>query len=175
MDVSAEGRVQVHSSSTVYFDSSSHLIEWYPPTMWRVIFFLWSPIQMLITSENAFTDTSVQFSSVAQLCQTLCDAMVCSTPGLPVHHQLPEFTQTYVHWVSDAIQPSHPLSSSSPPSFSLSQHQVFSNESLLPMRWPKYWSFGFSICPSNEYSGLISFRKDWLNVFAVQGTLKSLL
>ena len=81
-----------------------------------------------------------QFSSVAQLCPTLCDPMDCSTPGFPVHHQLPEFAQTHVHRISDAIQPSHPLSSPSPPAFNLSQHQGLSNESVLPIRWPKYWS-----------------------------------
>ena len=96
-------------------------------------------------------------------------------PGFPVHHQLPEFTQTHVHRVSDAIQPSHPLLSPSPPAFNLFQHQVFSSESVLRIRWSKYWSFSFSICPSNEYSGLISFRMDWLDLLAVQGTLKSLL
>ena len=99
-----------------------------------------------------------------------------STPGLPVHHQLPEFTKTHVHWVGDAIQPSHPLSSPSPPALNLSQHQgLFSNESTLRMRWPKYWSFSFSISPSNEHPGLISFRMDWFDFLAVQGTLKSLL
>ena len=98
-----------------------------------------------------------------------------STPGLPVHHQLPEFTQTHVHRVGDAIQPSHPLSSPSPPTFNLSQHQVFSNESALHIRWPKYWSCSFNISPSNEYPGLISFRMDWLDLLAVQGTLKSIL
>ena len=98
-----------------------------------------------------------------------------STPGLPVHHQLPEFTQTHVHWVGDVIQSSHPLSSPAPPAFNLSQHQVFSNESALCIKWPKYWSFSFSIIPSNEHSGLISFRMDWLDLLAVQGTLKSLL
>ena len=98
-----------------------------------------------------------------------------STPSLPVHHQLLEFTQTHVHRVGDAIQPSHPLSSPSP-TFNLSQHQrVFSYESALRMRWPKYWSFSFSISPSNEYSGLISFKMDWLDLLTVQGTLKSLL
>ena len=101
--------------------------------------------------------------------------MDCCTPGLPVHHQLPEFTQIHVHWVSDAIQLSHPLSSPSPPTFNLSQHQVFSNESVLHITWPKYWSFSFSISPSNENSGLISFRMDWLDLLAVKGTLKSLL
>ena len=102
--------------------------------------------------------------------------MNCSTPGLPVHHQLPEFTQTHVHRVGDAIQPSHPLSSHFPPAPNPSQHiRVFSNESTLHMRWPKYWSFSFSISPSNEHPGLISFRMDCLDLFAVQGTRKSLL
>ena len=115
------------------------------------------------------------FSSVAQSCPTLCDPMNRSTPGLPVHHQLPEFTQTHVNRVSDAIQPSHPLSSllllpPIPPSI-----RVFSNESTLRMRWPKYWSFSFSISPSNEHPGLSSFRMDWLDLLAFQGTLKSLL
>ena len=98
-----------------------------------------------------------------------------SMPGLPVHHQLPEFTQTHVHWVGDAIQPSHPLSSPSPPAPICPSIRVFSNESTLPMRWPKYWSFSFSIIPSNEHPGLISFRMDWLDLLAVQRTLKSLL
>ena len=99
-----------------------------------------------------------------------------STPGLPVHHQLPESTQTHVHQVGDAIQPSHPLSSPSPPAPNPSpteKHQSLSNESTLRMRWPKYWSFSLSIGPSNEHPGLISFRMDWLDVLAVQGTLKS--
>ena len=102
----------------------------------------------------------------------LCDPMDCSTPGLPVHHQLPEFTQTHVHWVGNAIQPSHPLSSSSPPSFNLSQHQG-------PFKWvrsshqvAKYWSFNFSISSSNEYSGLISLRMNWMDLLAVQETLQ---
>ena len=98
-----------------------------------------------------------------------------STPGLLVHHQLLDFTQTHVHRVSDAIQPSHPLLSPSPPAPNPSQHQGFSNESVLLMRWPKYWSFSFSISPSSEHPGLISFRMDWLDLLAVQGTLKSLL
>ena len=97
-----------------------------------------------------------QFSSVTQSCPTLCDPMNRSTPGLPVHHQLPEFTQTHVHQVGNAIQPFHSLSSPSPPTFKLSQYRVFSNNSVLHIRWPKYWSFSFSISPSNEYSGLIS-------------------
>ena len=103
--------------------------------------------------------------------------MDCSTPGFSVHHQLPELTQTHVHQVSDAIQPSllilcHPLLllPSIFPSI-----RVFSNESVLCIRWPKYWSFSFSISPSKRYSGLISFRMDWLDLLAVQGTLESLL
>ena len=96
-----------------------------------------------------------------------------STLGLPVHHHLLEFTQTHVHQVSDAIQPSHPLSSPSPPAHNPSQHQSLSNESTLRIKWPKYWSFSFSIIPSKEIPGLISFRMDWLDLLAVQGTLKS--
>ena len=119
--------------------------------------------------------TSVQFSSVSQLCPTLCDLMNRCTPGLPVHHQLPEFTQTHAHRVGAAIQPSHPLLSPSPPAPNPSQCQGLSSESALHIRWPKYWSFSFSISPSNEHPGLISFRMDWLDLLAVQGILKSLL
>ena len=109
------------------------------------------------------------FSSVAQSCPTLCNPMNRSTPGLPVHHQLPEFTQTHVHRVSDDIQPSHPLLSPLllppiPPSI-----RVFSNESTVRMRWPKYWSFSFSISPSKEHPGLISFRMDWLDLLQSKG------
>ena len=100
---------------------------------------------------------------------TLCDPVDFSTPGLPVHHQLPELPQTHVHGVSDAIQPSHPLPSPFPPAFSLSQRQS------LCIRWPKYCSFSFGVSPSCEYSGLISFRIDWFDLLAVQATLKSLL
>ena len=116
-----------------------------------------------------------QFSSVAQSCPTLCDPMNRSTPGLPVYHQLLEFTQTHVHRVSDGIQPSHPLSSPSPPAPNPSQHHS-------PFQWvnssyevAKYWSFSFSIIPSKEIPGLISFRMGWLDLLAVQGTLKSFL
>ena len=182
------------------------------------------------------------FCLVTQSCPTLCDPMDCSPPGLPAHHQLLELTQTHVHWVRDAIQPSHPLSSPSPLTFALSpgtaqlssvqslchvwlfvtpwttacqaslpinnsrsllklisielvmpsNHlilchpllllpsifpsiRVFSNESALCLKWTKYWSFTFSVSPSNEYSGLISFRMDWLDLLAIQRTLKSLL
>ena len=101
--------------------------------------------------------------------------MDCSIPGFPVHHQVPKFTQTHVHWVDDAIHPSHPLSPLliQPSIFPIIRN--FSNESVLCIRWPKYWSFSFSISPSNEHSGLISFRMDWLDLLAVHGTLRSLL
>ena len=115
---------------------------------------------------------SQSVSSVTQLCPTLCNPMDCSTPGFPVHHQLPELTQTDVRRVSNAIQPAHPLLSPSPPAFNLSVIRVFSNDSVLHIKWSKYWSFSFSISPSNEYSGLISFRMDWLDLLAVRGTLK---
>ena len=100
--------------------------------------------------------------------------MNCSMPGLPVHHQLLELTQTHVHWVSDAIQPSHPLSSPSPPTFYLSQHQGLFQWLSSLHHVAKVLSFSFSISPSKEYSGLISFRMNWLDFLAVQGTLKSL-
>ena len=115
-----------------------------------------------------------QFSSVALLCLTLCDPMNCSMPGFPVRHQPMELTQTHVHWVGDAIQhfilcrPLLLLLSIFP------SIRVFSSESVLRIRWPKYWSFSFSISLSSEYSGLISFRIDWFDLLAVQGTLKSL-
>ena len=120
-------------------------------------------------------NSSVQFSSVAQSCPTLCNPMNCSTPGLPVHHQLLELAQTHVH--ESVMPPTHLilccpllLLPPMPPSI-----RVFSNESTLRRRWPKYWSFSFSISPSNEHPGLISSRMDWLDLLAVQGTLKSLL
>ena len=105
---------------------------------------------------------SGQLSSISQSCLTLWDPVDCSTPGFPVHLHFWELTQTHVDRVGDAIQPSHPLSSPSSPAFHLSQHPVFSYESVLNIRWPKYGSFSFSISPSSEYSGLISFRMDWL-------------
>ena len=108
----------------------------------------------------------------SQSCPTLWNPLDCSIPGFPFPHSLSEFAQTYVHWVNGAIQPSHSLSPPSPPALSLSQHQGFSSESVLCIRWPKYWSFSFSISPSNEYSGLIAFRMDWFDLLAVQGTLK---
>ena len=116
---------------------------------------------------------SVQFSSVAQSCPTLCNSMDCSMPDFLVHHQLLEPSQTHSHRIGDAIQPSHPLPSPSPPTFNLSQHQGLFQWVSSCIRWPKYWSFSFSKSPSNEYSGLISFRMDWLHLLAVQGTLKT--
>ena len=113
-----------------------------------------------------------QFTSGAQSSLTLCNR---STPGLSVHHQLPESTQTHVHWVGDAIQPSYPLSSPSPPALNLSQHQGLWNESALHIRWQKYSNFSFNISPSNEHPGLSSSKMDWLDLLAIQGTLKSLL
>ena len=130
--------------------------------------------------ECFWIERTVQFSSAAQSCPTLCDPMNHSTPGLPVHHQLPEFTQTHVHWVgvpSNHLILCHLLLLLPPIPPSI---RVFSNErpgsfSTLRMRWPKYWSFSFSISPSSEHGGLISFRMDWLDCLAVQGTLKSFL
>ena len=114
------------------------------------------------------------FIQSSHLVVSLCNPMDCGMPGFPVYQQLSELAQTHVHRVGDAIQPSHPLSSPSPPAFNLFQHQVFSNKSVLLIRWLKYWSFSFSISPFNDYSALISFRMDWLDLLAVQGTLKSL-
>ena len=119
--------------------------------------------------------TDFQFSSVAQSCLTLCDPMDCSMPGFLVHHQLPELVQTHVHHIGDAIQRSHLLSSPFLLPSIFPSIGVFSDESVLCIRWPKYWNFSFNISPSNEYSGLISFRMDWMDLLAVQGTLKSLL
>ena len=121
----------------------------------------------------AHSSFSVQFSSVTQLWPTLCDPLDCSI-NPPCPSPTLELAQTYVHQVSDAIQPSPPLLSPSPPTFNLSQHQGLF-QSALRMRWPKYWSFSFNISPSKEHPGLISLRMDWLDLLAVQGTLKSLL
>ena len=121
-------------------------------------------------------ESSVQFSSVAQSCPTLCDPMNRSTPGLPIHHHLPEFTQTQTS--IESLMPSSHLILCRPlllPPSVFPSISIFSNESILHMRWPKYWSFSFSITPSKEHPGLISFRVDWLDLLAVQGTLKSLL
>ena len=125
------------------------------------------PYSVIFTVNHVF--------SSAQSCPTLCDPMDCSMPGFPAHHQLSEFTQTYVHWVGDAIQPSHPLSSPSPPAFNLPQHQGLFKWVNSLHQVAKALEFQLQHHPSNEYSGLISFKMDWLDFLAVQGTLKSLL
>ena len=127
---------------------------------------------MLTPRPSLSKSHSVQFS---RSFMSLCDPMDCSMPGFPVHHQLPEFTQTHVHQVGDAIQPSHPLTSPSPPASIFPSIRVFSNESALCMKWPKYWSFSFNISPTNEHPGLICFRMDWLDLLEFQRTLKSLV
>ena len=129
----------------------------------------------MVTGSIGIKSVTVQFSLVIQSCLTLCDPMDCSMPGLPVHHQLPEFPKLMS---VESVMPSnhlilcHPLVL--PPSI-FSSIRVFWNESVLHIRWPKYWSFSFSISPSSEHPGLISFKMDWLDLLAVQGTLKSLL
>ena len=125
---------------------------------------LWTPLLV-----------SVLFSSVAQSCPTLCDPTNCSTPGLPVHHQLPEFTQTHVHWVGDPIQPSHSLSSPSPPALILSQHQGLQMSQLFASGGQSIGVAASTLILRNEHPGLISFRMDGLDLLSVQGTLKSLL
>ena len=169
------------------------------------------PTLLFVLSKCPTTRTSIQFSSVtqfssvAQSCPTLWDPMNRSTPGLPVHHHLPEFTQTHRSTVQlfatpcteahqaplsitnswslfklmsiESVMPSNHLILCCPllPPSIFPSIRVFSNESIFLIRWPKYWSFSFNISPSNEYSGLISFRIDWLDLLAIQGTLKSLL
>ena len=118
-----------------------------------------NPIMLWIIMFSFSFVSQSQLSSVAQSCPTLCDPMDSSMPGFPVHHQLPELSQAHVHQVCDATQPSHPLPSPSLPSIFPSV-RVFSSESVLHIRWPKYWSFRFSICPSSEHPGLTSFRMD---------------
>ena len=131
----------------------------------------------LYLSESLLIRTPLRLDSVqfSQSSPTLSDPRHCSMPGFPVYHQLLELAQTHVHRVCDVIQPSSPLSSPYPPAFNLSSIRFISNESVLHVRWPKYWSFSFNISPFSEYSRLISFWIDWLDLLAVQGTLKSLL
>ena len=139
------------------------------------LFYVLFSVQLLLQSSATIVDMGYLLFSHSVMSDSLW-LIDCSKPGFLVLHHLLELAHTHVHWVSDVIQPSHPLSSP-PLAFSLPQHlsQVFSSETALCIRWPKYWSFNFSISPSNEYSGLISFRIDWLDLLAVQGTLKSLL
>ena len=129
---------------------------------------------MKLKEEREKAGLKLQFSSVTQSCPTLCNPMNCGMPGLPVHHQLLEFTQTHVHQVGDAIQPTHSLSSPSP-ALNLSQHQGLSKWVSSSHQVAKYWSFSFNISPSKKHPGLISFRMDWLDLLTVQGTLKRLL
>ena len=131
----------------------------------------YKPVKSVWTTKHLWSFVVVQWLSHVQL----CDPMDYSMPGFPVLHSLPELAQTRVHWVGDAIQTSHPLSSPYPLAFDLASIRFFSNESGLHIRWPEYWSFSFSISPYHEYSGLISFRIDWFDLLVVQGTLKSLL
>ena len=136
--------------------------------------FWWCPINKLSKEETPLLNLLIETLQSTQSCPALWDPMDCSTPGFPVYHQLPELTQTHV---LESVMPSnhlilcHPLLL--PPSI-FPSIRVFSNESVLHITWPKYWSFTCSISPSNEYSGLISFRMDWLDLLAVQGTIKSL-
>ena len=129
----------------------------------------------LETDNNKVNTWFISCCSVAKSCLTLCNPMNCSTPGFSVYHCLPEFAQTQVHWVSDVIQPSHPvIPFSSCPQFFPASKSFPMRPFFIHIRWPKYWSFSFSISPSNEHSGLISFRIDWFDLLAVQGTLQSL-
>ena len=154
--------------------SASGLFQWVNSLALSLLYGpIFTSIHNYWKNHNSATFSSFHFSH--SVVSDSCDPVNRNMPGLPVHHQLLEFTQTHVHRVGDAIQPSHPLSSPSllppiPPSI-----RLFSNESTLRMRWPKYWSFSFSISHSKEHPGLISFRMDWLDLLAVQGTLKSLL
>ena len=141
------------------------MIRWLDVIAWHLDLWVLKWNQPALT--GWFLLAMYQFSSVAQSCLTLCEPMDCSMPGLPVHHKLLELAQTHVHRVGDAIKPSHPLSSPSSPAFNLSQHQGLSSQSVLCIKGPKYWNFSFSISPSKEYSGLISFRIDWFDLLAM--------
>ena len=147
----------------LFFPQSLYLFT-FPPIAHRL---LPHPCQHLLFSVHMY----IVIQSLNHV--ELCDPKDWSTPVSPVFHYLLEFVQTHVHWVGDAIQPSHPLSPSSPPVFNLSRIRIFFTELALPIRWPKYWSFSFSISPASEYSGFISFRIDWFHLLAVQGILKS--
>ena len=132
-------------------------------------------VLQISSSVSLFWILHICFCSVTKSCPTLCDSMDCSAPGSSVLHYLSKFVQIHIHWVGDVIQPSYPLLPLSPPALNLFQHQGLSSEVTLCIRWPKYWSFSFSINPSNGCSGLISFSIDWLYLLAVLEILKSLL
>ena len=137
----------------------------------------WSIVHRVAKSQSRLKRLSshkILFCSAAQSCSTLCNQMNYKTPVFPVHHYLSELAQTQVHWVNDAIQPSHPLLSLSPLASIFPSIRAFQMKSTFHIRWPKYWSFSFSISSSNEYSWMISFRIDWFDLLALQGTLKSL-
>ena len=157
-----------------YEKAKRYNTERWTPQVYRCPICYWRRVKKY-SRKNEEEFSSVQSLSCVQLFATPWTAACQASLSIINSQSWREFTQTHVQWVGDAIQPSHPLLSPSPPTFNLSQHQVFLNESVLCIRWPKYWSFGFGISPSNEYSGLISFRMDWLDLFAVQGTIKGLL
>ena len=142
---------------------------------WAFCLYVSIPMSLLLLWQSYWNRAHYQFSSVAQSCLTPCNPMDYSMLGFPVHHQLPELAQAHVHQVSDAIQSSHPLSSPSPPTLNLSQHQCLFKWVSSSHQVAKDWSFHFSISPSNEYPGLTSFRVDRLDLLAVQGNFKSLL
>ena len=133
---------------------------------------------MILVAEDWKLANMHQCCSVTQLCPIICDHMDCSMIGFPALHCLPEFAQVHVHWhwVSDGTPPSHPMMSFPPSALKLSQHQaLLSKESAVWIRWQEYWSFGFSISPPNECSGLISLNVDWFDLLAFQGTLRNML
>ena len=134
-----------------------------------------SPIYWILFVIQSLSRVWLFCCSVAKSCLTLCDPVNCSTPGFPGLHSVLEFAQTHIHWIVDTIQPSHPVCSRLLLPLIFLSIRVFFNELAHPIRWPKYWSFTFNISLANEYSGLISFRTDWFDLLAVQGTLKSLL
>ena len=152
---------------------TSLMSDFYPQNLFKTDFLKNQHLQWLSHTFIQSLFVSYCCCSVTKSCTTLCHPMNCSMPGFPVHHQPLELAQTHVHQVVDATQPSHPLSSSSPPPSIFPSIRVFSSESVLHIRWPKFWGFSFNISPSNEYSGLISFRMDWLDLLTVQGTVKS--
>ena len=164
LSLSSKIRFISWSDSITFMLRLSSILSWF--FVCKVIFSLFPGHHGLISGHSGFCCCC----SVTKSCPALCDPTDWNTPGLPMHHQLPELTLTHVHWVSDAIQPSHPLSPLLLLPSIFPSIGVLSNESALRIRWTKDWSFSFISSPSNEYSGLISFRNDWLDLLAVQGT-----